>query len=59
MHFWFKVINVKKGRGQLQVFHSKAGSFTFQQQGVKKKFAVVPLAQLRVRFPQYAHLSEA
>ncbi len=49
---------MKRGHGKFQGLKFKTGSFTFQQQGIKKKFAKISLGQLRVRFPQYAHLSE-
>jgi len=52
------VIYLKRGHGQFQAFSSKAGILGFQQQGNKKKLANITLAQLRVRYPQYAHLSE-
>lgn len=58
MRFWFKVINLKRGHGKLQAFHSTGGSFIFQQQGMKKKFANILVNQLRMRYPQFAHLSD-
>jgi hypothetical protein len=46
--------------GMVQQFNAKAGSFTFQAQRKKKNMvASATLGQLRVRFPQYAHLPEA